>query len=136
MIEFYVSLIGITAGATGYLISTFLFQPILRYREIRSQIISDLVFYRNAIDSSKLDEIMKKRMEDRISSNLRHSADLVAILVELPRLYKYYITKRGINIQGAISELRILSSTFEYESAAKRIENIQKHLKIEPRATS
>jgi hypothetical protein len=37
--EFSIALIGIAAGAIGFLLATFWFQPILRYRDLKAQIL-------------------------------------------------------------------------------------------------
>ena len=48
MCEIWITLIGITAGAVGFLVATFWFQPILRYRDLKAQILSDLIFFARA----------------------------------------------------------------------------------------
>ncbi len=49
MCEFSIALIGIAAGAIGFLLATFWFQPILRYRDLKAQILSDVPFSCNVI---------------------------------------------------------------------------------------
>ena len=133
MKEFIVVFLGIAAGAAGFLISNFWFQPVLWYRAIRNQVISDLVFYANAINAKGLNDAMKARLEDRIIANRRHSADLVANHVDLPGLYRWYLLRRGERPDGAAVELMGLSNTTEYEEANRRIKKIQEYLRIKPR---
>ena len=61
--EILVTLTAIAAGGAGYLLVTFVFQPILRFRAIRSQVLSDLVFYRNAIKADGMGEKIQNRLE-------------------------------------------------------------------------
>ena len=133
--ELIATLIGLVAGAAGFMLATFWFQPILHFRRIRSQIMSDLVFYANAINTTDMNDTMKERMWKRVEANRRHSADLAANYVELPKLYIRYLSWRGIFPDRAVSDLMGLSSTFEWEAASKRVDNIQQHLNIEPRVT-
>ena len=133
MEKLYITLIGLSAGAIGYLITNFWFHPILRYRDIRSQILSDLVFYANAINADGLNETMKERLNQRIEANRRHSADLAANYMEMPSWYKTYLKRKEIFPAMAATEILGLSNTYERESAEKRVEKIQRLLKIEPR---
>lgn len=132
MNEFWIFLLGLIAGSTGYLIVTFICQPILRYRELRYSVISDLVFYRNAVTADGLDNVMKERLNERVSANRRHAADFAAIYYQLPSGFRRYLSWRGVDLIKANSELLGLSNTFEFDQAAKRIERIQKQLKVEP----
>ncbi|SHL33422.1 hypothetical protein SAMN02745216_05027 [Desulfatibacillum alkenivorans DSM 16219] len=125
-------IVSIIAGAIGYLIVTFHFQPILRFRAVRFQIISDLVFYANAINAENLNVEMQKRVEERRVANRRHSADLAGIYCELPVYYKYYLSRRGMDIERAIKVLIGLSNTLEFEPANKAIDNINRCLRIKP----
>lgn len=132
MSEFLIFLLGLVAGSTGYLLVTFICQPILRYRELRYSVISDLVFYRNTVNAYGLDNDMKTRLNERIAANRRHAADLAAIYYQLPRVFRVFLLWRGVDLIKANSELLGLSNTFDVDQATKRIERIQKHLKIEP----
>jgi hypothetical protein len=123
-------LLGVVFGAAGYWITTFWMQPILRYREIRSKVLSDLVFYSQVTNAKGLSERMKKLYENRVEANRRSSADLTACLVDLPRWYRVWLRVRGCDIDAAVQNLIEFSNTTEYEAAAKRIERIKKSLCI------
>jgi len=135
MIELVAAFIGIIAGAGGYLLATFWFQPILKYREIRSQIISDIIFYANAVKADGMNDAFKQRVLDRMVANRRHSADLAACFHELPCLYRSYLMKIEERPDNASVELMGLSNTSEWEAASQRIDAIQKYLKIDPKVT-
>lgn len=134
-LEVKLSILGIFAGAVGYLIVTFWFQPVLRYRAIRSQVISNLVFFRDAINVDGLNEAMQERLRDRIESNRRHSADLTALYAELPLIYRGWLKLRGANIQKAANNLMGLSNTYEYDDATDRISAIQRNFLVKPKIT-
>jgi hypothetical protein len=60
MEQFWITLLSIVAGAGGYLIATFWVRPILRYKDLKYQIASDLVFFANAIELQKLDGSLRE----------------------------------------------------------------------------
>lgn len=133
MTELWATLVGIVAGAVGYLLTTFVFQPILGYRAIRSQIVSDLLFYANAIKADGTKDLFSQRVYDRIEANRRHSADLAACYHALPYFYKQYLLRLREDPNNAAAEMMGLSNTFEWEASRERVEAIQKYLRVEPR---
>ena len=46
--------VGIVAGAVGYWVTTFWMKPILRYRELRSKVLSDLIYFAQVINADGL----------------------------------------------------------------------------------
>lgn len=130
MEQYIIVFLSILAGAGGYLLTTFWFQPIIRYREIKHQVFADLIFYANAINANGLAETMQDRMEQLTDSNRRHSAELQASYNELPNWYKKWLNHNGENPMDAATQLMGLSNTIDYGSADKRIEKIKGKLKI------
>ena len=47
-------LTGLVTGVMGYWFTTFWMKPILRYRELRSSIHSDFIFYAQVINPDRL----------------------------------------------------------------------------------
>ena len=123
-------LIGLSAGAIGYFLVTFQLQPILRYREIRERVHSDLIYYADAVNSVDLNDAMKNRVLERITANRRHSSDLRAIFHSLPWIYRKYILICGHNPQKAANDLMGLSNTFNHQDVATRVESIRAGLGI------
>lgn len=130
MKEYIVVFVSILAGAGGYLLTTFWFQPILRYREIKHQVFADLIFYANAINADGLNEIMKVRKDQRAEANRRHSAELRASYKDLPFWYRKWLGRNGEDPMEAATHLMGLSNTIDYDKADKRIERIKQHLRI------
>lgn len=130
MCEFWILLIGIAAGATGFLLATFWFQPILRYRDLKAQILSDLLFYANVIKLGDLNDEMKKRYWARVEANRRHSTDLAAAFHYLPRLYLWFLQKQGERPNLASVEMMGFSNTFEWDAAAERVDRIRGFLRF------
>ncbi len=122
--------VGIVAGACGYWFTTFWMKPILRYRELRSKVLSDLIYFAQVINADGLNERMQKLYEERIDANRRSSAELTACLLELPRWYMALLRCRGCNPEAAAQDLIGFSNTTEYDAAAKRVERIKKALCI------
>lgn len=123
-----VLLFGLLAGAAGYLITTFWFQPMLSYRSVRERVHSDLIYFADAINATGLNNEMKERVWARANTNRRHSADLRAIFVGLPWWYRKWLSARNHKPEQAAKELMGLSNTFTHEEAAARIEKIRNYL--------
>ncbi|MHB1093451.1 hypothetical protein [Thiobacillus sp.] len=123
--------IGIVAGAAGYWITTFWMKPILRYRELRRKVLSDLIYFAQVINADGLNERMQKLYAERIESNRRSSAELIACLLELPHWYRALLQYRGCNPEAAAQDLIGFSNTTDYDAAAKRVERIKTSLGIE-----
>ena len=120
-------IIGLFAGALGYVLPTFFFQPILRYREIRSRIIFDLIFYANTRNPSLPKE---KRVEGEDSAR-RRSAELEANYDEdLPCLFKKYLEYKKIFPKEAAKALINLANSDKQEDINAALQRIKEHLKI------
>ena len=123
-------LVGAGAGAAGYWFTTLWMRPILQYRELRSKVFADLIFYAQVVNAEGLSERMRKLYEDRITSNRRHSAELAACLTELPTWYRWCLRRKGQSPEDAVVQLIGFSNTTEYDAAAKRVERIKSSLGI------
>ena len=130
MEKFLITLFAVVAGAVGFLLANFWFKPILRFKEIKSQVASGLIFYANVINADNLNEEMKERLLKRVEANRRHSADLSANYDELPKIYKYLLNRKGIYPKKASKSLMGLSNTFEWRDAEKRVDEIKSNLGI------
>jgi hypothetical protein len=122
------ALIGIFAGTIGYWFTTFWMKPILQYRELRSRVHSDLIFYAQVTNANGLSDSMKRLFEDRVTSNRRHSADLVACLEELPSWYKWWLCRKGQRPEQAARHLIGYSNTTDYDAADTRVAAIREAL--------
>ena len=111
MYQFWITLLSIVVAAIGYLIVTFWFRPILRYRAIKYQVTSDLVFFADAIGSSTNHAL------ERMAANRRSAADLAAINSELPTWYRWWLTKRQEDPMQASKALIGLSNAPNVEEA-------------------
>jgi hypothetical protein len=124
-------LVGIAAGAAGYWITTFWMKPILQYRELRTKVFADLIFYAQVVNADGLNDRMKELYEGRIASNRRNSADLAACLLELPWLYKWWLRFRlAQSPKQVVTHLIGYSNTTNYDDADKRVKAITKALGI------
>jgi hypothetical protein len=121
-------LIGLAAGAIGYLCVTFHFQPILRFREIRERVHSDLIYFADATNADALNDDMKERMWARVSADRRHSSDLRAVYVSLPWWYRKWLAIRSQDPIQAARDLMGLSNTFDHDDAALRAKRIRSNL--------
>ena len=130
MNEFFIFILGIAAGGIGYLLVTFWFSPIIRYRTAKHKILSDLIFFANVINADNLSELLKERFYKRIEADRRHSAELTACFFEMPSWYIKWLEFRGEKPQKASQELMGLSNTFDNDSAHLRIEKIKNHLRF------
>jgi hypothetical protein len=113
------ALIGVASGAIGYWFTTFWMKPILQYRELRSSVLADFVFYAQVVNADGLNDRMRKLYEDRVASNRRHSAELVACLLDLPIWYRWWLRVRGQSPEKAARHLIGYSNTTDYDDADK-----------------
>lgn len=120
-----IALIGVAFGAVGYWFTTFWMKPILQYRELKSKVLVDLIFYAQVINAEGLNERMQKLCEERTESNRRRSAELTACVLELPVWYKWWLQARGHSPERAATDLLGFSNTYEYEAAAERVKRIK-----------
>lgn len=112
-------LIGIIAGAIGYWISTFYVQPVLRFREVRNQILRDFIYYAQVVNAEGLSEDMQKLFNERILANRKASAQLSSAVLDLPRLYRCFFKRRCHNSKLAATSLIGFSNTYDYDQASK-----------------
>lgn len=131
MNEFIIVLISILSGILGYLIANFWMRPILRYRDVKHQVLSDLIFYASAINADGMNEKIKDRVSQRMEANKRHSSDLTACYIDMPVWYKWFLKKLKESPELAATQLMGLSNTSDHETADKRINKIKEHLRIE-----
>lgn len=110
-------LIGIGAGAFGYWFSTFSVQPILRYQNVRNQVLMDFVYLAQVVNADGLNDEMKELYRQRVLANRRSSAALKAAILDLPGWYKFYLAMRGRKPNDAARNLIGFSNTTEYESS-------------------
>jgi hypothetical protein len=134
MKDFLPLLIGIASAIAGYLIINFWYRPILRFLDIKSQIMSDLVYYENATVRVPRSTALKISIPDRVIERLevtrRHSADLLANFNELPSWYKLYLKQRNFEIEKAVEELLILSNYPDINKGEPHLRLVRQHLKI------
>ena len=90
------ALIGICAGAIGYWFTTFSVQPILRYRDLRSQVLMDFIYYAQVIKADGLNEEMQALHRERGLANRKTSAALSAAILDLPGWYLWYLNWKGL----------------------------------------
>jgi hypothetical protein len=130
MEQIWITLLSIVAGAGGYLIATFWVRPILRYKDLKYEIASDLVFFANAIELQKLDGSLREDTLTRKDANRRRASDLAAIYDYLPAGYRRWLQKHKEDPKRASSELIGLSNELDVKEAKRRIQSIKACLRI------
>lgn len=116
---------GVALGAIGYWVATFWIQPILRWRTIRQQILSDLIFYADAVIADGMSDRIQERRWQRINSNRRSSADLYSCLETLPFWHRIWLKSKKIDIEKAARNLIGYANTPDYDDAVKRVNVIK-----------
>jgi hypothetical protein len=118
-INLVTALIGIAAGALGYWLSTFHIQPILRFHDVRNQVLIDFIYYAQVVNAVGLNDEMQKLYRERVLANRRASAQLFAATQSLPCWYRCYLNLKKWAPEEAAKHLIGFSNTTEYEQAAK-----------------
>lgn len=127
-VKLWAILIGIIAGTCGYWFTTFHMQPVLRYRSLRNQVLSDFIYYAQVVNAEGLNEYMQNLYRERVKSNRLLSAQLSAAILDLPFWYSNYLKFRGRSPEDAAKRLIGFSNTTEYEASHKLEEAIRKKL--------
>ena len=122
------ALIGLVAGAFGYWFTTFNMQPILRFRDLRNQVLMDFIYYAQVINAESLNEKMQSLYCERVLANRRASSQLTAAIQDLPKWYLTYLKHKGYRPEEAARHLIGYSNTTEYEQAHKVEAAIRKQL--------
>ena len=128
--QFWITLLSIAAGALGYLIITFCVQPILRYRDIKSRVAADLVYFANALDLQKQNGELRNDTLDRKDKNRRCAAELKAIYPELPFWYRWWLQLKKENPLDGWKDLIGLSNSSTRDEAQAFIKDVKKNLHI------
>lgn len=118
------------AGAAGYLIVTFLIQPILKYREIKYRVAADLVFFANALDLEKLNGSLREDTLKRMENNRRCASELEAIYSDLPWWYRWWLQRRNENPKEASKGLIGLSNSMNRRDARDFEKDVKKNLRF------
>jgi hypothetical protein len=127
-VTLWAMLIGIVAGALGYWFTTFYMQPILRFRDLRNQVLMDFIYYAQVVNVKNLNDDMQALFRERVLANRRASAQLSAAIQDLPRLYLFYLKRRGLAPKKAAIHLIGYSNTTDYEDAHKLEDAIRRKL--------
>ena len=130
MEQFWITVLSIGAGASGYLITTFWVRPILRYGDIKNQIASNLILYANALDVKDSSGNVDQRALERKAKNREDAAQLEAICRNLPWWYKTVKKKLSENPESAVRALISLSNSSDSRTAVPFEDEVRKHLKI------
>jgi hypothetical protein len=124
------ALIGVAAGAFGYWFATFAVQPILLFKEIRSRIHAEFIYYAQVINEDGLNDEMKILHRERILANRKSSADLSAAYINLPSWYKFCLSHRSQTPQVAVRHLIGYSNTTDYKESHNLEDAIKKSLNL------
>jgi hypothetical protein len=122
------ALIGVLAGALGYWFATFHIQPILRFHDVRNQVLMDFIYYGQVVNAENLNDEMKALYRERVLANRKTSAQLSAAAQSLPCWYCCYLKLKRWAPEEAASHLIGFSNTTEYELAAQKQTLIRKKL--------
>ncbi|KAF3976911.1 MAG: hypothetical protein HFP77_10065 [Methylococcales symbiont of Iophon sp. n. MRB-2018] len=90
-------LIGAVSGSIGYWFSTFSVQPILRYKNIRNQVLIDFVYFAQVVNAEGLNDEMQKLHHERILANRKASAELNAAIAKLSFWYSRFLKAKKLN---------------------------------------
>lgn len=131
-VRLWAVLIGVISGALGYWFSTFHMQPILRFRQLRNQVLIDFIYFAQVINAEGLSDEMKNLYRERILANRQISAKLTAATQELPTWYLWVQKWKKRNPARAAKRLIGYSNTEEYETAHQIEASIRKDLGLPP----
>ena len=130
--KFWAMLIGLVAGAFGYWFTTFQMQPILRFRNLRNQVLMDFIYYAQVINADNLNDDMKILQRERELANRKSSAELSAAILDLPSWYLLFLKLKGQAPVEAAKHLIGYSNNTDYDQAHKVESFIRRRLGLPP----
>ncbi|MBU0991260.1 MAG: hypothetical protein KJ737_02100 [Proteobacteria bacterium] len=123
--------ISFAAGSFIYIVIYFFVYPIYKYRKIKNQAVSDLIFYSTSICSEDPDESIRNELTRKITLFKKHALDLGECFdCLLPNWYKLMLQKRKESPGDASKNLMALYNTSNLNHATARINMIKLNLKI------
>jgi len=123
-------LLAAIVGGVAFLIVNFWMQPLLRCKDVKHQVISDLVFYANAINVDGMDQEMQNRRWERCRQNRVHAAELKACFYALPRWYRWWLRQCGECPEKASKNLIGLSNSNDFDTARKFARHLRLALRL------
>lgn len=128
-----ISGISFAIGSFGYIIFHFFIFPILKYKKIRNQSISDLFQFNSLINTYKeSDENPGNDFKRKIISYKKHAFELSECFDHiLPEWYKLVLSKRKESPKDASKHLLALYNTKNFDHASARIKMIKLTLKFD-----
>ena len=129
---YIVAIISFFFGVFGYVITQFWLRPILRYRQLKRQVESDLAGYALTETNEGTDKKKDRQTRDRLAAIRRHSDELSSSYsYDLPPWYRLVLQRRGESPVEASKQLMKLSNTRNPEHAEGHVGKIRACLKIE-----
>ena len=129
---YIVAIISFFFGIFGYVITQFWLRPILRYRQLKRQVASDLAGYAMAETIEGGDKKRGQQTRDRLAAIRQHSDELSSSYsYDLPPWYRLVLQRRGESPVEASKQLMKLSNTRNPEHAEGHVGKIRACLKIE-----
>lgn len=122
------TIVGLVAGAVGYWFANFHMKPILRFNDVRNQILMNFIFYAQVINADRFNEKMQELHRERILANRKTSAQLSASAQDLPWWYQKYLKFNGVDIKRAAKHLIGFSNTSDFTMAEKKETVIRRSL--------
>ena len=132
MITYLELILSIIAGATGYLTVNFWIKPIIRYKDLKHQLIVDLIYYADAINPEGDNDFFQEKNRKRRLALRMHSAEFVACYLSLPLWYQDCLGIDKEEPMNAATHLMGLSNTFDYDDAAKLVKKILISANLQP----
>ena len=108
--------VGIASGVFGYWFVTFQMQPVLNYKEIRSKILIDIIYYLHIYNTEKERyELPQDEEKERQMAFRRLSGRLKAAIELLPKWYADHLARKHFDPSNAVNELIAYSDTRDIE---------------------
>lgn len=116
-ISLWVALIGVVAGAFGFWFTTFIMQPILRFKNVKNKVLMDFIYYSQVRSADGLNDEMKELYGERVRENRKSSAMLSAAILDLPFLYLSSLKCKKLDLSGAATKLIGFSNTTDNDKS-------------------
>lgn len=118
-------------GSFLYIVIYYFIYPLLRYRKVKNQVVSDLIHYSTLICSDDPNESIRNDLDRKLTLYRKHALELGECFHGLlPNWYKLMLSKRKESPGEASKNLMALYNTSNLNHATARINMIRLNLKL------
>ena len=124
-------LLAVPVGIITFILTNYCMKPLLKYRKIKFEIASDLIYYDNTveIDGGGESHLAKLRLK-KTDKFKRHASNLKSAFFQLPKWHYIHFPDCEERPLDAVKSLMAYANSTNRETAQTAIDEIKSFLKL------